>query len=137
MRHRQTFNEYLSRFKLFYQDEIEAQLYDLAEGLSEDDSETEDVNFAAMKKAELAEYCRDHNVKGSLSRKTKSDLFALCEDIQETNTDCEKTPNGVRNINELFTQLEAEAINPEKLPQLIERVHHIFADKVDLSFDRD
>lgn len=137
VRHWQTFSEYLLRFKLFYQNEIEAHLYDLEDELSEDDSEIEDVNFAAMKKAELAEFCRDHTVKGALSRKTKSELIALCETIRNTNIDCEETPSLVRNINGLFRQLETEARNPEKLLKLIERFHHIYADKLDFSFDED
>ena len=141
VRHWQTFSGYLSRFKLFYQDEIEAHLYDLEDEVSNDDSQSDsdELNFSAMKKADLIEYCRDNNVKGALSRKTKPELVALCKNIKKdvSNTECEEMSSLVRQMNELFRQLEKEVRNPEVLGKIIKSLQHIYANKLDFSFDED
>lgn len=150
-RHSKTFDEYVSRFKVFYRDEIEAHLYDNMDEADSDGSElsaeSEGVDFSTMKKADLVQYCRDKEIKG-FSNKTRSDLVALCEKTQtashaaddknsDSNLECDVAPSIVRKINNLFVQLESETRNPEKLQKVIASLESIHANKLDFSFDED
>lgn len=138
VRHCKTFDEYVSRFKAFYEDEIEAHLSDEIDDDDSEESELEscEINFATMKRAELLQYCRDNDIK-NFRNKTRSHLIALCEKTQmefhaadDKNTDCDVVPNVVGKINNLFVQLRKEIRNPEKLQKVIASLKSIHANKL-------